>query len=188
LVVVAGPNGAGKTTFAREYLKAHPCSYISADVLAEAMGSDSIEKVRLKAGRAFALEVRAQMERNETFLVESTLAGLTFRRSIEAARAVGYEVVVIFVFLGSAEACVARIRERVRKGGHAVREDDVRRRFRRSIQGFWGSYRALADRWHLFYNGGAQFHEVAVGEGPAVEVRDESLFAAFLAIAERADK
>ena len=62
--------------------------------------------------------------------------------------------------------------------------EDVRRRFSRSIQNFWHSYRALADRWYLFHNGGAQFHAVAAGEGKAFEVRDEWLFAQFLTIVE----
>jgi hypothetical protein len=55
------------------------------------------------------------------------------------------------------------------------------------LRNFWGGYRDLADRWHLFYNGGAQFPEVAAGESRAIEVRDESLFAAFLEHAEGMD-
>ena len=69
-------------------------------------------------------------------------------------------------------------------GGHHVPESDIRRRFSRSIRNFWEEYRHLADSWHLFYNGGAQFHEVALGEGDSLEVRDEGLFDLFLGAAE----
>ena len=49
LLVVAGPNGAGKTAFVKEYLEAHPCPYVSADVIAENMSPESVQDVRLKA-------------------------------------------------------------------------------------------------------------------------------------------
>ncbi len=37
-------------------------------------------------------------------------------------------------------------------GGHNVPEDDVRRRFSRSIKNFLNHYRLLADSWILFDN------------------------------------
>jgi predicted ABC-type ATPase len=183
LVVVAGPNGCGKTTFAAEYLKTYPYPYVSADVIAEAMSAPSIDEVRLEAGRAFLKQVGTHIAKTTSFVVESTLSGLTFKKVLERAHRMGYETTVIFIFLGSDEACVARIRERVRKGGHPIREEDVRRRFSRSIRNFWGVYRRIADKWHVFYNGGAQFHEVAVGEGDRSEVRDEVLYRTLLHLA-----
>lgn len=54
----------------------------------------------------------------------------------------------------------------------------------RSISNFWNDYRHMAHRWHLFYNGGAQFHEVALGAGDSLEVRDEGLFDLFLDLAQ----
>ena len=58
----------------------------------------------------------------------------------------------------------------------------------RRIKNFWIQYRSLSDRWHLFYNGSAQFHEVALGEGSSIEIRDDGLYEAFLAIAEERAK
>jgi predicted ABC-type ATPase len=182
LLVVAGPNGAGKTAFVTEYLESHPCPYVSADVIAEKTSPESVQDVRLKAGRAFLRSVSSQIREAATFVVESTLSGLTFRNVLEEARAAGYEIGIIFVFLASSDACVARIQERVRKGGHPVPEEDIHRRFSRSIKNFWSTYRVLADHWHLFYNGGIQFHEVAAGEGDSIEIRDEGLFSVFLNI------
>jgi predicted ABC-type ATPase len=182
LLVVAGPNGAGKTAFVKEYLESHPCPYVSADVIAEEMSPESVQDVRLKAGRAFLRSVSSQIREAATFVVESTLSGLTFRNVLEEARAAGYEIGIIFVFLASSDACVARIQERVRKGGHPVPEEDIHRRFSRSIKNFWSTYRVLADHWHVFYNGGIQFHEVAAGEGDSIEIRDEGLFSVFLNI------
>lgn len=182
-VVVAGPNGSGKTTFTREYLEQYPHPYLSADVIAEEM-AESIAEVRLAAGRRFLTRVAAQIETGESFVLESTLSGLTFKRLIAQLRQSGYEVTIVFIFLGSADICVARIQERVRKGGHPVPEADIHRRFARSIKNFWWECRGLVDRWYLFYNGGVHFHEVALGEADAIEVRDEGLCARFLQIAE----
>lgn len=180
LLVIAGPNGSGKTTLALEYSKTYSYPYVSADAIAESMDAASIDEVRFDAGRAFLERVAMHIDGRASFVVESTLSGLTFRSIIERAHQAGFQITIVFVFLGSEMACIARIHERVRKGGHAVAEDDIRRRFSRSIVNFWGSYRSMADRWHLCYNGGAYFHEVALGEGTMVEIRDETLFALFL--------
>lgn len=181
-LVVAGPNGAGKTTFVREYLEQYLYPYISADVIAEGL-SESIEEVRLEAGKRFLRRVTQQINKRESFVVESTLSGLTFKKKIHQLKESGYEVSIVFIFLGSVETCVARIQQRVRKGGHPVRESDVRRRFARSIRNFWWEHRNLVDCWYLFYNGAVQFHDVALGEGESVEVRNEDLFELFLRIA-----
>ena len=178
-IIVAGPNGCGKTTFVGEFLKSYTYPYISADLIAERLPGDTIEDVRLEAGRAFFAEIRERMASRESFVAESTLSGLTFQKLIGELRVAGYEISIVFIFLGSANACVDRIEERIRRGGHPVPEADVRRRFSRSTKNFWDTYRALADRWHLFYNGGVQFHEVALGERGSLEVRDETLFQQF---------
>ena len=183
-VVVAGPNGVGKTTFAHEYIDTHSLSYISADVIAEGMAPRSIDEVRLQAGRQFFKEVASQIEGGGSFVVESTLSGLTFKRVMSHLKGTEYHILIVFIFLRTPELCMARIQERVRKGGHAVEETDIRRRFSRSIRNFWHDYRHMAHRWHLFYNGGAQFHEVALGEGDSLEVRDEGFFDLFLGMAE----
>lgn len=182
-VVVAGPNGVGKTTLAHEYVDAYSVPYISADEIAESMTSEAIDEVRFLAGREFFKQVASQTVAGKSFVVESTLSGVTFGKILRRLRDAEYRVVIVFIFLRSADLCVARVQERVRKGGHAVEETNIRRRFARSIRNFWHDYRHLADSWHLFYNGGAQFHEVALGKGDSLEVRDEGLFEQFLGIA-----
>jgi predicted ABC-type ATPase len=49
------------------------------------------------------------------------------------ARSYDYEVTLLYVGLDDPEECLRRIRERVRRGGHSVPEEDVRRRLIRSI-------------------------------------------------------
>lgn len=180
LVVVGGPNGSGKTTFALRYQSEAGGEYLSADQLA-ATGLSEVA-----AGREFFARFASRIDEGQDLIVESTLSGRSISRYIDRARERGYFTTVMFVFLESADACVARVEERVRKGGHAVPEADVRRRFVRSIRNFWRSHRFSVQRWHLFYNAGSQFVWVATGAEAEVSVGDDPLYESFLSIAEGA--
>jgi predicted ABC-type ATPase len=181
-IVVAGPNGSGKTTFAEEYLLHHECSYLSADSIAADLSPEAPERARIAAGRRFLAELDRQLRADESILVESTLSGRTFERYFAAARQAGFTSTIFMLFLDSPDACLARVRQRVRNGGHDVPEFEVRRRFHRSLRNFWTHYRFLADDWVLVYNAGDDSQDVALGAGDTVSVRDEELSARFLAL------
>jgi predicted ABC-type ATPase len=99
----------------------------------------------------------------------------------------GAGVPVVFLFLDSADTCVARVQERKRKGGHGVPESDIRRRFDHSLRNFWMIYRFLADDWAVMYNAASEFQDVAFGAGGNVSVRDEALFSQFIGLAGRSE-
>jgi predicted ABC-type ATPase len=178
-VIVAGPNGAGKTTFALEYIKEYSLKYVSADAIADRMSPDNLSEVAIRAGKQFFSDLNQSIDLGESFIVETTLSGLSFRRIFKRLQKTSYTIIIIYVFLEAHEACIARIRERVRKGGHSVPDEDVIRRFYRSIANFWNIYRLEADRWYLICNSTAQFVEVAIGEEDEYSVSDERLFAEF---------
>ena len=179
-LIVGGPNGAGKTTFALEYLAGRPSPYLSADAIAKEINPEAPEEAKVAAGKAFFRQLDALIQGGESFVVESTLSGLGFARAMERMRAEGYAVAVVFVFLASPDVCVARVRERVRKGGHHVPEADVRRRYGRSLGNFWDVYRFKADAWKLYQNTAEGFRGVAAGRGDAYVVSDDALFGQFL--------
>jgi predicted ABC-type ATPase len=64
---------------------------------------------------------------------------------VRRAKLAGYLVTIVFIYLDSADTSVARVRERVRRGGHDVPESDIRRRFHRCFSNFWRIYREIAD-------------------------------------------
>jgi predicted ABC-type ATPase len=140
--------------------------------------------MRFDAGREFLLRIEQQLALAEDFLVETTLSGRTFRHVLENAKAAGFMVTIIFVYLDSADTCVARVQERVRKGGHDVPEADVRRRYSRSFHNFWHSYRQIADLWYVVYNSTSEYIEVAFGKNDEVSVLDEIQFRTYLKLAE----
>jgi len=184
LVIIGGPNGAGKTTFARPAATQWSLRYLGADLVAETLGLGSEGSEAVRAGRVFIEAVRAAIANRESLLVESTLSGLGTDRLIRQARDAGYRVSVGFVFVDSADACIQRIRGRVLKGGHLVPDEDVRRRFGRSIMKFWERYRLDADRWHLIYNGGAGAVRVASGSGVRALVIEPAAFERWLRLLE----
>lgn len=180
LTVIAGPNGSGKTTFAQEFLSQTPQRYLSADLIASQLAPDDPASAEMAAGRVFLQRLAQFIAGSNNFLVESTLSGRGFRRALEKAKLAGFEITIVFVYLDSADTCVARVQERVRKGGHHVPEADVRRRFYRSLSNFWQIYRNFANQWVLIYNAVTGFQHVASGSAGATSIRDETLFNLFL--------
>ncbi len=180
LTVVAGPNGAGKTTLAHAFLSQHDALYLGADAIAEELSPGVPERAQVAAGRRFLTAIEDALEQDRSLVVESTLAGRSFCRILERAQERGFATTIIYLFLDSADTCVARVQERKRKGGHGVPEPDIRRRFDRSLRNFWATYRLLVDDWALVYNAGSDFQDVAFGAAAERSIRDEPLYQRFV--------
>jgi predicted ABC-type ATPase len=184
LVIVGGPNGCGKTTFAVRYSGMKNLKYLGADLIAGRLNPANPLAAAVKAGRLFSSELAAALSQGESLVVESTLSGLSLRKPIRLAADRGYRVKMVFVYLDAPEACLARVRERVAKGGHNVPQADIARRFSRSLRNFWQVYRLMATDWSLFYNGGKSAVRVASSRQGTLSVADEQAFADFLRLAE----
>lgn len=182
-MIVAGPNGSGKTTFATEFLRgSEHYEYISADAIAEKLVStpEMFDTVKIQAGRQFFSEIHHLIQTEKDFVVEVTLAGRGFQKIISRLKQTGYIVTIVFLFLKSTETCVARVRNRVRAGGHHVPTEDVVRRFYRSKYNFWHIYKNQVDRWSLIYNSGEGSQQVAFGEGIQFTITNMDYFELFM--------
>ena len=179
LIVVAGPNGAGKTTFVAGFLAERACPYLSADLIATEFSALDPVSRQFAAGREFLRRIEQQLSAGEDFIIETTLSGRTLRNFLARAQAADFSITVLFIFLDSADTCVARVKERVRRGGHSVPEDAIRRRFARSCANFWHIYRQIADQWVVTYNAGNGFVEIAFGILGEFAVSDEDVFNRF---------
>ena len=154
IYLIAGCNGAGKTTFAKEFLlKEVGCAnFLNADYLALGLSPLSPELAALKAGRLLLTEFKSLIARKETFALESTLSGLTYVRSLCQAKAKGFQIYLHYLWLPTPAIAIARVRERVKKGGHNVPVTDIKRRFGRGLRHFVEHYAPLANRWAVWDN------------------------------------
>lgn len=180
LIVVGGPNGSGKSTLAREILQEKDITYISADDIAYELNPDNPESVRIQAGKEFFKRLNQTAISGENILIESTLSGKSLISLLDKYRTnFGYTVIVVFVYVSNVDVCAERVAIRVRKGGHDVPLEDIKRRFGRCLDNFWHCYRQQSDQWYLFYNAEDYFQEVARSVEMNQYVLDEDLFAIF---------
>ncbi len=152
IYLIAGCNGAGKTTFAKEFLphEVKCLRFYNADELARGLSPLDPSAVAIKAGRLLLGEIRESISRKETFALESTLSGKTYVKLFENAHSSGYEIELLYLWLSSPEQAIARVRRRVRMGGHNVPMPDIRRRFKRSLANLFDEYLSLATRWAIW--------------------------------------
>ena len=178
-IVIGGPNGAGKTTLIERYIRENGLEYVGADAIAAQMTHLNLSALQIAAGKEFLRRIHECINQRRSCIVETTLSGHTFRHFMRSAHKAGFVITITFVYVDSADFCVERVRERVRKGGHHVPENDVRRRFRRAAVNFWNLYRELADHWLLVYNTGGGPHDIAAGSPKEFFVRDVTRFKQF---------
>jgi predicted ABC-type ATPase len=154
IIIIAGPNGAGKTTFARSFLpeEAQCPRFINADLIAAGLSPFAPQEAALKAGRLMLEEIAHCVSNGENFAFETTLSGLSYLAHIREWQAAGYHVSLFFLSLPDAEMAIARVKERVRQGGHAIPEAVIRRRFVAGLRNFENAYKSVVDIWAKYSN------------------------------------
>lgn len=156
IIIIAGPNGAGKTTFAHSFLplEAQCPRFINADLIAAGLSPFAPETIAIKAGRLMLEEIATCVQHGHNFAIETTLSGLSYLKHIRQWRNQGYRVTLYFLALPRVEIAIARVRERVRQGGHNIPEAVIRRRFIAGLNYFDQHYKAEVDAWAKYDNSG----------------------------------
>jgi predicted ABC-type ATPase len=167
-----------RLTFARKFLPTYAdCrKFINADLIAQGVLPFSPESAAIRAGRLMLEEIELSMRRRADFGFETTLSGRTHLGVLRDLRERAYQVHFFYLWIANVELALARIAERVLRGGHNVPEAVVRRRFERSIANFLVHYRFLADRWILFDNSTAALSIVASQEHGEVHITERKRY------------
>jgi predicted ABC-type ATPase len=131
--VLAGTNGAGKSSIAGEFLRAAGGDYFNPDEAARTLRQLHPKLSQTEANsRAWSENVRLlqlAIDGNQTYFFESTLGGETITRILINAIAKGIAVRIWYAGLATPELHIERVAARVKKGGHDISEDDIRRRY-----------------------------------------------------------
>jgi predicted ABC-type ATPase len=191
IVILAGPNGAGKSTTAPRLLKGAlgVAEFVNADTIAQGLSAFAPEEAALLAGRIMLERARDLAERRVDFAFETTLASRSLVAGIRQLCDVGgYRVHLLFLWLSDAETAVARVRERVRAGGHNVPEETIRRRYDRGLQNFIALYQPLVTTWRVYDNSREAGPSLVASGGRRlqVRVRDAATWARVLEAAKNA--
>lgn len=180
LYIIAGANGSGKSTLASELLPSENLDFLNADDVAKEICPENIESVKIKAGKIVLSRLEKLLNTEKSFAIETTLSGKNHIKTIERAKKIGYQVVLIYSYLDSPILCENRIKIRVLNGGHNIPKEDIIRRFYRSKKNFWNIYKNLVDEWNLFYNGNSEYILVAQYSNNEVEIFNENLYNEFI--------
>jgi predicted ABC-type ATPase len=177
VVALAGPNGAGKSTTGPPLLKETlgVTQFVNADLIAEGLAAFDPAGAALTAGKVMLSRIKDLANSRTTFAFETTLAGRSYARWLFELTQLGYLFHIVFLWLPSPEFALERVRDRVRRGGHAVPERTVRRRFHAGLTNFFSIYQPMADTWRIFDNSSTPPPSlVAAGRGKTVTLVEDA--------------
>ncbi len=133
LFVIAGVDGAGKSSIAGAAIRESGSEYFNPDEAAGAVLGANPNLTQKEANSAawhtgVRLLRRATAERFD-YTFETTLGGNTIPRLLAEAASHGSQIHLWYVGLSTVQLHIERVRSRVRRGGHHIPEQDIRRRF-----------------------------------------------------------
>jgi predicted ABC-type ATPase len=160
-LIIGGPNGSGKSSAyadARVEIESRTLWIVNPDLLAARVRDVEgfpLREANLKAVQRIEAWLEASILTHSSIGVETVLSTDKYRRLVELAKGIGFEVWFLYVVLDTPERNIERVRVRVLKGGHAVPEEKIVERYWRSLEQMpW--FLAAADRAFLYDNSGEQ--------------------------------
>jgi predicted ABC-type ATPase len=136
IYVLAGVNGGGKSSIGGAAMRNFGADYYNADEAARRLIEANPGLHQTEANSQAWLAGKKLLERaiaqRLTFAFETTLGANTIPALLAKAATEGIEVHMWYAGLSSPELHIARVRARVRRGGHDISDTDIRRRYEHS--------------------------------------------------------
>jgi predicted ABC-type ATPase len=176
LIVIAGANGAGKSTLTRAIQKELQVPVIDPDREAARISPNRPELSAIAGGRQALIIARNYLKNDRSFAVETTLSGNTYLKMMKEAKQKGWQVLLIYVGVNNVELNIDRVAQRVARGGHNVPQEDIRRRYERSLANLPKAIER-ADSIQIFDNSTAIGYQqvLAITNGTIVRQIDPSI-------------
>lgn len=136
IYVLAGVNGAGKSSIGGATFRQQGADYYNPDETASNLMAAnprlSLADANSTAWQQGVRLLRRAIDERLDFAFETTLGANTIPRLLTQAAAQGVEIYVWYAGLSSAELHIERVQSRVRRGGHEIAAEYIRRRFEHS--------------------------------------------------------
>jgi len=169
MTLICGCNGAGKSTLTFSSLTPiNQARYIDPDRIAKEQACSPMQSGRIVLGLT-----KKYLDEKTSFLKESTLTSKFDFALIESAKQAGFTISLVYISLQNADRAVERVRARHKKGGHTVPENDIRRRYDRSLENLAKAVK-LVDRASIFDNSGRAYIPVATFQNGQLQTHDAS--------------
>ena len=165
IYIIAGCNGAGKSTSANVILPQFlNCKeFVNADSIASGLSPFQPETVSFQAGRIMLNRIKELVNQKATFAFETTLTTKSYVNLIKKTKEKKYKIILFYFWLSSVELALARIDDRVKKGGHNIPNEVVIRRYERSLDNLVNLFIPISDKWYIKDNSSEIFSEIANG-------------------------
>lgn len=152
LFMIAGPNGAGKSTFYEHVLRGKVAlPFINADAIQADELRDARPEAAYEAAKIAEQRRRALVAGGKSFITESVFSHPSKLDFIKHAKTAGFRIFLFHVSVDGPDLSVARVRDRVRQGGHDVPERKIRERYRRN-GALIRAAALISDRVHVYDN------------------------------------
>jgi predicted ABC-type ATPase len=119
--------------------------FVNADEIARGLSPFNPEGVALAAGKIMIERIRDLVQSGESFAFESTCSGRGHIRTLQMCRSAGYRLTLLYLWLSSPEAALARVAKRVSQGGHRIPNDVVVRRYAAGLRNMRDVYLPIVD-------------------------------------------
>ncbi len=151
LWLLVGGNGSGKSTFYHTQLEPLGIPFINADIIARELYPNAPAANSYDAAKV-AQELRdTLLQEGQSFCFETVFSHPSKIDFVAKAKALGYEIILVYMHLGSAMLNLARVAQRVSLGGHNVPADKVEQRLPR-LKANVKTALPLCDRVYLLDN------------------------------------
>jgi predicted ABC-type ATPase len=143
------------------------------DAIARRINPDLPKRAGIPAGREVLRRSATYLRADESFAIETTLAGNWTNDAIRAALERFFFVRLFYICLNNPERSIQRVPESVAQGGHDVPDTDVRRRYARSLSNA-RQLLPIIDQALVFDNSGAEPRPVfEMRKGQILNTADE---------------